>query len=48
MATAGDILYFAGRTNGDVRDFMIDALQHRWYDVHPICPLRTLRIGQRH
>ena len=26
MATAGDILYFAGRTNGDVRDFMIDAL----------------------
>ena len=25
MATDGDILYLAGRTNGDVRDFMIDA-----------------------
>jgi uncharacterized delta-60 repeat protein len=26
MAVDGDILYLAGRTNGDVRDFMIDAL----------------------
>ena len=27
MAVDGDILYLAGRTNGEVRDFMIDALQ---------------------
>ena len=26
-ATYGDILYFAGRTNGDAQDFMIDALE---------------------
>ena len=26
-ATHGDILYFAGRTNGDAQDFMIDALE---------------------
>ena len=26
-ATHGDVLYFAGRTNGDAQDFMIDALE---------------------